>query len=194
MRKALPILLAIVFSLVLAETARAQVQIFGGYSYVRPAVTVQTTNDCPGVGCPITATTTTHVNMNGWEFAGTYNLLKILGLTGDFDGTYGKLGGASVHLQTYLFGPQIHLPGPISPFAHAFVGGAHESLTSGPSVEMQVTGFSDDSFAAAVGGGIDIATVPFLSLRVIQIDDVITRFGSATQHQPRASAGIVIHF
>jgi len=35
---------------------------------------------------------------------------------------------------------------------------------------------------------------PFVSVRPIQIDYLLTRFSSATQSQPRVSAGVVFHF
>lgn len=191
MRKGLLILVAVVSGAIFAGSAQAQVQIFGGYSYVHPTVSVQTTIICPGPPCPVT-TTTTHPNFNGWEFAGTYNFFKVVGLTADVAGNYGTVQGAPVHLQTYLFGPQIHLPGPVSPFAHLLAGVGHETI--GNSTSALVIPFSGNAFAAAAGGGIDIKVIPFVSLRVIQFDELVTRFHSTRQNQPRVSAGVVIHF
>ena len=191
MRRGLLILVAIAAGAIFAGSAQAQVQIFGGYSYVHPTVSVQTTTTCvPGPTCVVT--TKSHPSFNGWEFAGTYNFFKVVGLTADFAGNYGTVQGAPVHLQTYLFGPQIHLPGPISPFAHVMAGIGHESI--GNSNSALVIPFSGNAFAAAAGGGIDIKVVPFISLRVIQFDELVTRFHSTRQNQPRVSAGIVIHF
>lgn len=192
MRRTSLLFLAALFAL-LPGVAKAQVQIFGGYSYVRPTVNVQTTVPCPGPTCPVT-TTSTHFNLNGWEAAGSFNPIPVFGFTADFAGNYGTVQGSTLHMQTYLFGPQVHLPGSVSPFVHALGGIAHETIAGSSNSVPVVLPYSANSFAAAVGGGIDIKVVPFVSLRVIQIDDVITRFGSATQHQPRASAGIVIHF
>jgi len=42
--------------------------------------------------------------------------------------------------------------------------------------------------------GIDIKVARHLSLRPIQLDYLVTRFASGTQSDPRASAGIVLHF
>jgi hypothetical protein len=195
LRKILPVLAVIVFGLVFGRAAHAQVQVFGGYSYLHlGSVSAQTTLDCPGVGCPITTTTTIHLNLNGWEASASFNPVPVFGFTADFAGNYGTLDASTVHMQTYLFGPQVHFPGPISPFAHVLFGDAHEAIGNGSSGATEVTGSSANAFAIAAGGGLDIKLVPFVSLRVIQIDDLITRFGSATQHQPRASAGLVIHF
>ncbi|HWG59447.1 MAG TPA: hypothetical protein VN661_10420 [Candidatus Acidoferrales bacterium] len=84
-----------------------QVEVFGGYSYMRLRTS-------PGA------------NMNGWELSGNYKFMNWIGGVVDLDGTYGS--GASVH--SFLFGPQISFPARISPFAHVLFGGAH--FSSGP--------------------------------------------------------------
>lgn len=191
MRRSLLVLAALFLSLLVAGTAHAQVQIFGGYSYLRPSVTVQPFAECPmGSPSPCPSPSTTHPNLNGWEASGTYNPFHVLGFTADFDGNFGTVLGSTLHVQTYLFGPQVHFPGPVSPFAHVLVGAAHESVGSNGSAVP----FTENAFATAVGGGIDVKVVPFVSLRLIQLDYLVTRFGSSTQNQPRASAGIVVHF
>jgi hypothetical protein len=63
-------------------------------------------------------------------------------------------------LQIYLFGPQIRLPGPASPFAHVLFGGAHE--TFGGNANLGISSASASAFAAAVGAGIDIKVARFL--------------------------------
>jgi opacity protein-like surface antigen len=196
MRRLLLVVAVICFGSPFASVASAQdtFQVFGGYSYLRPTVALEATIVCP-VGtlppCPVT-TADFHPNLNGWELSGTYNPLKWLGATADFSGHYGTLEGSSVHVQTYLFGPQVHLPGPVSPFAHVLFGGAHETI--GASGTIPVIPFSGNAFAVAVGAGIDIKVVSFVSFRPIQLDYLVTRFGSSTQNQPRASAGVVFHF
>jgi hypothetical protein len=45
-----------------------------------------------------------------------------------------------------------------------------------------------------VGVGIDLKVAPFISVRPIQFDYLVTRFNSGTQNQPRISAGVVLHF
>lgn len=197
MRKGLFFVAAFFFSWFSVSSARAQdtIQIFGGYSYLRPSVTVESFQACPvGVTPPCVGNPgalNTHPNLNGWELSGTWNVHGWLGATADFSGHYGTDQGSSVHYQTYLFGPQVHLPGPVSPFAHVLVGGAHESISTGSGSAIAA---SANAFAVAAGAGIDIHAAPFASVRVIQIDYLVTRFGSATQNQPRVSAGIVLHF
>jgi hypothetical protein len=96
-------------------------------------------------------------------------------------------------LKTYLFGPQLRFPGPVSPFAHFLFGGAHESINPG-TTPVFTSGPTQSAFATALGVGIDIKVLPFLSVRPIQIDYLLTHFNSTTQNQPRASAGLVLRF
>lgn len=184
MRKLLLVVGAACLMGLFPRAARAQVEVFGGYSYMRPSIMY--TEACPGPVCP---TITTHPNFNGWELTGVLTHHWI-GLAADLSGEYGTAAGASTHINTYLFGPQVRLPGPVSPFAHVLVGFADEKIT-GAGVVLPS---SDRSIAAAAGAGIDIHVAPFVSFRPIQLDYIVTRFGSGTQSQPRASAGIVLHF
>ena len=178
-----------------ARQADAQlVEVFGGYSYVHASVPVTSGILCPaGLACP-PQTFDFHPNLNGWELAGTIKPGTWFGITGDFSGHYGSVGSASTHLQTYLFGPKLSFPGPVSPFVHVLVGGAHESVDSGTTGARVILPTSDNAFALAVGAGIDIKLVPFVSFRPIQFDYLMTRFNSSTQSQPRVSIGLVLHF
>ena len=192
----------------MATTSRAQdkVELFGGYSYSRasireaqfgPCITV-----CPPLPGPAVTNISQRANLNGWKFSGQYKFLPFLGAVADFDGTYGKLNGASTREHTFLFGPQVSLPTKVSPFVHALFGIAKESQDPIPSAcpvtVPTCTGFislgSDTSFATAIGAGFDIKLVPFVKLRLIQVDYLRTQLHGATQNQPRASAGIVFHF
>lgn len=184
-----------------AAAAQHKLELFVGYSYLRPSMTYEQSFACEVIiGCPPPppAFVTTHPNLNGYEFSATYKLIPWLGVTGDFSGHYGTVtGSSSGHVQTFLFGPEVSLPAKISPFVHAFVGGAHEAIGSGIT---PVTGFSasvlptsGNAFATAIGGGIDLRVAPFL-LRPIQLDYLLTHFNSTTQNQPRVSAGLVIRF
>jgi len=188
--------LAVLCFLVLAASAvQAQdtVEIFGGYSFVRGSVPLLVTTACPGPACP-TATASYGSNLNGFELSGTYKRTDWLGFTADFGGNFGTTQGASTHLETFLFGPQISFPAKVSPFAHVLFGAAHESVGNGSTPDYFVDPTSQTSFAAAFGAGIDVSVAPFVSFRPIQIDYLLTRFSSGTQSQPRFSAGVVFHF
>jgi hypothetical protein len=182
-------LLCFLFAVSIFQATRAQdrVEAFAGYSFERVPVQI--------VGGGVIFTTgTSNTNLNGWEGTLVYKPAKWIGLAADFGGHYGSLSRATVHQHTYLFGPQLSFPGRVSPFVHVLVGGAHQSATGGifPTGAFPVT--TGDSFASAMGGGIDIKALPFVAIRVIQVDYVLTRFNGQTQNQPRVSAGVVFHF
>jgi hypothetical protein len=191
-----PFLCAFVFvAFLFATPCHAQsFELFGGYSFVRPQVTYSQTPQgaCVITGC-VTTTTTQNLNFNGWEVGGAFKVLGPLALAADYSDTSGSFQGAHTHLRTYLVGPQLRFPGPISPFAHFLVGGAHESTTA---IVGPITTFSptQNGFATALGGGLDLKLLPLLSVRPIQIDYLLTHFNSQTQNQFRYSAGILIRF
>ena len=98
----------------------------------------------------------------------------------DFDGHYGSPNGFSTSLHTFLFGPEVSWPARVSPFAHVLFGGAH--VSSG--------GFSDTSFAMAVGAGIDTRLIHGIYWRIFQ-GEYFRRFsaipGKTTHDSPRES-------
>ena len=89
---------------------------------------------------------------------------------------------STVH--TFLFGPQVSWPSRVSPFAHMLFGGAHVSAG----------GFTNTSFSAAIGGGIDARLVHGIYWRVFQGDYLMTRFSGNRQDNARLSTGIVLRF
>jgi len=178
--------------------AQDKVELYSGYSYFRASI-----REGQFAG-PIAVTPVSqNADLNGWEFSGQYKLLPFLGAVADFNGTYGTLHGANTREHTFLFGPQVSLPTRVSPFAHALFGVAKESqdpIAPPPCPVLLPTcsGFTslgaDKSFASALGVGIDIKAIPFLSVRLIQIDYIRTQLHGVTQNQPRVSAGVVFHF
>ena len=182
-------------ALLFAIPSNAQrIELFGGYTFVRAPVTFSQTplGTCVITGCPTTITTQ-NLNLNGWNVGGAFKVLGPLALKADFADTSGSFQGANTHLKTYLIGPQLRFPGPISPFAHFLIGGAHESTNSstGPLITASPT---RNAFATTLGGGLDLKVLPFISLRPIQIDYLLTHFNSNTQNQFRYSAGVVLRF
>jgi hypothetical protein len=177
-----------------ASPSKAQsIELFGGYSFVRaPVRFTETVGGCPATVCPATITTP-NLNLNGWEAAAAFKVFGPLALAADFGETSGSFHGANTHLQTYLVGPQLRFPGPISPFAHFLVGAAHESIGAGGGT-LITGGATQNAFASAIGGGLDLKVLPFISIRAVQFDYLVTRFNSQTQNQPRISAGIVLRF
>jgi hypothetical protein len=147
-------------------SARAQrIGFFGGYSYER-------LNSSPGR------------NLNGVEIAAQYKLRDWLGVSADLDthsGLPSHPDGRTLH---FMVGPEISFPARISPFLHVLAGIGH----------VYSNGSTDTSYAAAIGGGIDMHIAPLVSWRIIQGDDVITHFFGGIQHNARVSTGIVIRF
>jgi hypothetical protein len=188
--------------------AQDKFEIFGGFSYARVPVQIFTPiaiagpvivippGTCPITGCPpgIGGFSTDHVNTHGWELSAAFKPTEWLGAVADFSEHYGSTHGSNLHLNTYLFGPQVSFPARVSPFAHVLFGGAHESI-SNPGVAIGIPNLgTNNAFATAVGAGIDVKPFHFVSVRLFQFDYLMTRFGSKTQNQPRASAGLVLRF
>jgi hypothetical protein len=147
--------------------ARAQdnVEVFGGYSYMRFGSSPAT-------------------NLNGWEISGQYKFTEWLGGVADFDGHYGSLRGVGRSVYAYLFGPQVSFPTRVSPFAHVLLGGAHSSAA----------GSGNSSFSIAIGVGIDSELSKGIHWRIVQTDYLVTDFGRRIQDNLRVSTGIVFHF
>jgi hypothetical protein len=117
---------------------------------------------------------------NGWELAGEYKFADWVGAVADFDANYSS--GNAIH--TALFGPQVSWPARVSPFGHLLIGVAHGD--TGP--------FTDNSFAVALGGGIDARLVPHVYWRVFEGDYLPTHLFGVHENNARISTGIVIHF
>ena len=181
MRKTAGILLGIFLA---AGLAQAQIptsgNIFVGYSFSQ-------------------AEPSADVNLNGWEASLEGKFLPWVGIVGDFGATYGssnltfpcppnifQCGTVTTNVKryTYLFGPRISVPvGRFTPFAQLLVGAAH----------INTFGNTDNSFATAVGGGLDYRLIHGLAVR-LQGDEIHTNFFSTGENHFRFSAGIDIRF
>ena len=165
MGRKLSFVLGLIFLMSLTARAQDKVELFGGYSFER-------FNGSPSV------------NLNGWEVSGQYKFLNVLGVVADLDAHYGSPSGVDFRTVSFMAGPQVSLPARISPFVHVLVGVGH----------LRIGGFTDNSFSTALGAGIDARIAPRFSWRIIQADDVVTRFFGGTQHNARISTGIVFRF
>jgi opacity protein-like surface antigen len=187
MRKSL--FLASLFALCLPLAASAQevvhkVEIFGGYSYLR-ADTGDTGLDA--------------INAHGFNTSLTGNITKHVGIVGEFSRfttsqsfTDPILGGITVdsNVLTYLFGPRITLRrGKAEPFVHALLGVARENDKASGVFVVEVT---DNAFAFALGGGLDVKVNDNFAIRVAQVDYLGDKSGGQTGNNFRYSAGIVI--
>lgn len=155
--------------LLLPAAAHAQhYNLYGGYAYVH-------LDSSPS-----------SASLHGWDASFTDNFASAVGVTFDLSSTYGTINGAAgSNFRSFLFGPQLRFPAPVSPFVRMLIGGAHAGggRTSGTT-----------SLAEGFGGGIDIHVVKALALRPIQVDYIHSHFSNAGQNNVRISAGVVIQF
>ncbi len=176
-----------------AGSAQSKVDLFAGYSYARiPVVTfVAPSFPCnpPLIPCPIPGPASFFSgNANGWEIAGAWKFSRWIGVVADFDGHYRSAGGGIFNpanrQDNFLFGPQVAAPMRISPFVHVLFGVAHAA----------VGGLSTNSFAYAIGGGVDYKVAPHIAVRFAQVDFYMTHYGAGSQNEVRISTGIVFRF
>jgi len=167
-----------------AQEGAPKVEIFGGYSYLRAdtgAIVIDS------------------VSAHGFNTSLAGNITKHIGIVGEFSRftvsegfTVSVLGRINVdsNVVTYLFGPRItpHR-GKVEPFVHALLGGARENdkLTGGLVDEL-----TENAFAFALGGGLDIKVNDNFAIRVAQVDYLGDKLGGETANNFRYSVGIVI--
>jgi opacity protein-like surface antigen len=191
MRKLLFVLSAVVF-LSLSGLAQDKFDLYGGYSLFRLDA-----NAAPG-----------DRNLQGFDAEIGGKILPYISIIGDVSGHFhsqdagdGTGNTVDTSLYNFLVGPRVSVKlGSIKPFAHALFGVARGKTTE--------SGFADvtqNNFATAIGGGVDIAVAPFISIRPVKLDYVLVRtdpnqvvdaFGNGISrtNNLRYSAGIVLHF
>jgi opacity protein-like surface antigen len=173
MRKVYWIMMAL---LVAPLSAAAQntpaVEVFGGYSHV--------------VGNLSNST----FNLNGFDGSVEENLNKWFGGKLDIASTFGTEAGFKVNSQSIAYGPVFsYRKNPsVRPFVEGLLGAVRGS--------SEYLGVSQPEwrFGLFGGGGVDVKLNDRISLRVIDVDYVMTRFSSARQDNVRISAGFVFRF
>ena len=105
--------------------------------------------------------------------------------------------GHSLTLLTYLAGPRYrYIPsrGRLVPFVQVLIGGAHAS--GGLYAASGSSSGTANAFATSMGGGVDVALNPHISLRLVQAEYLLTLLPNGVnsrQNNTNLSAGIVIH-
>lgn len=160
--------LAFAVSALAQEAPKAEVSL--GYSYMRA--------NAGGAG----------FNLNGGSASFAGNVSSSFGIVGDFGGYHISEAGADLNVYTYLFGPRLSYRKQerVTPFVQALFGGARASAGFGGLTA------SENSFAMALGGGLDVKASSAVAIRIIQAEYLMTRFGGETQSNARISAGIVL--
>jgi opacity protein-like surface antigen len=150
-----------------------KVELFEGYSYFH--------RDSEG--------SSSAYNLNGWRESVAFNAHKNIGLVADVSGSYGSVANVDYKVHSFLFGPQFSLRSEkATPFVHALFG-LTNSKASGTSVDT-----SENSFAMALGGGIDVNAGKRLAIRIVQADYFMTKMNDRTQNNFAISTGIVFRF
>jgi len=167
-----------------AQEGAPKVEIFGGYSYLR---------------ADTGAIVIDRVSAHGFNTSLAGNITKHIGIVGEFSRfttsqsfAVSVLGPINVdsNVVTYLFGPRITLHrGKVEPFVHALLGGARENdKFSGGLVDES----TENAFAFALGGGLDIKVNDNFAIRVAQVDYLGDKLGEVTGKNFRYSVGVVI--
>lgn len=178
------VVLMVAIALILAGATFAQeekVELTGDYSYYRFN---------PGL-----PSLWNSQNLNGGGGQATYFLAPWVGIAADLQGygsstnclkpnnPLGVTGCASATAFTYLFGPQFkYRSGKWEPFAEVLFGGAHSNFYG--SACRHITGLcgsispTNNAFAMAVGGGVDLAVSEKIAIRIVDADFELTRFGN----------------
>jgi len=167
-----------------AQEVAPKVEIFGGYSYLRADT------DTTGLDS---------INAHGFNTSLAGNITKHIGIVGEFSRftlsdsfTVSVLGRINVdsNVVTYLFGPRItpHR-GKVEPFVHALLGGARENDKFSGGFGDELT---ENAFAFALGGGLDIKVNDNFAIRVAQVDYLGDKLGGVTGKNFRYSVGVVI--
>jgi hypothetical protein len=148
-------------------------------------------------------------SLNGGGLSGVYFFTKSIGIKAEFEG-YGsttrnlKATGTpvSANLFTYNVGPEFkYRTTHFEPFVDVMFGGAHSNAFVNVCNATECVGSpSNNAFDFIIGGGIDIPVTKSISIRPVELDFVLTRFGNAftnsnnNQSNLRYQAGVQFRF
>ena len=141
---------------------------------------------------------------NGGSGDVEYNINRVVGLVADFGGYHnGDINNFQIDNTafTYLFGPRFNWRMKrVTLYTQTLVGGARITASYyDPASGARVDGHQN-GFAAAMGGGMDIALNHHISVRPIQLEYLMTQDPSPftevnhTQNNLRYSAGVTFRF
>jgi hypothetical protein len=181
MLKRIGCLLVVSLALGVATMAQASADAYVGYIYTRQNYFGNT------------------LNLNGGDFQITVYPARWFGIVGEVTGSEAhSIDGVGTNgaLFTYMGGPRISFRyGPVQPYVQALFGGA----TVDPTLQANIGASSPNTFASAVGGGVDIRAAHHFYIRVGQLDYLMTDFNSPhavrfVQNNFRYSGGFVFRF
>jgi len=176
-RLALLCVLAVCFTGVASAQDMSKIDVFGGYSFAHLS--------SDGFG----------INFNGGSGSIAYNANSWLGIVADFGGYHTNTDGEGGNLFTYMFGPRVSMRhGKLKPFAQALFGGGHLTGSGDCDESEETCSFSENSFAMALGGGLDWAATEHIGIRIAQVEYFHTHFENIGQNGVRVSTGVVFSF
>ncbi|HXQ27526.1 MAG TPA: outer membrane beta-barrel protein [Candidatus Acidoferrales bacterium] len=182
MRKLFFIAGLLLFTSGIARAACDRFEVGGSYDYVRVS-----SNFIPKSGSG--GSSSTSLNLNGWNAEVAANPSCWLGIVGNFAGAYASPQGVSVHVYSETFGPRINLrnSSPITPFGEVLIGAAEAGASGGGQSGSQ------SAFAGYFGGGVDVKLGEHWAARA-RIDDIMTHFVSQNQNSLGIAAEVVFKF
>jgi opacity protein-like surface antigen len=124
------------------------------------------------------------VNQTSWiGIAMELNGCRNKGTTGSFFGGPSTAWRETVF--TYMAGPRVSYRRRLTPFAQALFGGAHFSGNR-PGAST-----SGNAFSLSAGVGVDLNVSKRVSIRLVQPEYLLSRFGRSSDDQLRIQTGIV---
>ena len=155
-----------------------KVELFGGYSFMKCDAGAGNTD----VSC----------NLNGWDISANFVGNKYLGILVDLSGYYGQATdqsrgfGPDVKFHSFLFGPKFSIrSGKVTPFMQGLFGVAHINA------DLGTTTTSENEFAMAFGGGLDVHLNDTIDIRPAQLEYLASKSDSDFLNHFRYTAGIV---
>jgi opacity protein-like surface antigen len=143
-------------------------------------------------------------NANGGYGYAEYNFSKVFGLVADLGANHvGSVNGVQLGNTSfeYLFGPRFNWRhSRFTPYVQALVGGERFSNGLNPGSNDPRLLSSQNNFAAAFGGGLDIAVTNHIAIKPIQVEWLTTQISNSAanvnyvQNNLRYSAGVVFRF
>jgi hypothetical protein len=143
-------------------------------------------------------------NANGGYGDVEYNFNKVFGFVADVGANYvGADNGVQIGNTTfeYLFGPRFNWRrGRLNPYVQTLFGGERFSNGLNPTSATPLLMTSQNNFAAAFGGGVDITISNHFAVKPIQVEYLMTQISPAggavnyVQNNLRYSAGVVFLF
>ncbi len=139
-------------------------------------------------------------NFAGWDSEFQYNFSKLLGITADIGGNYGRVAPnvPNSHAYTFVFGPTFSIRREHATiFIHTLLG--ENTISKNVITGSTNASPTDSAFAMAWGGGLDVHVSHALAIRLAQLDWLYTRHdltplgGKAFQNNIRLTGGVVLN-